>query len=223
MFAASTEWKKMYPGAHVGVLVMSHVANPKSHPALDQRKKDLEKELRSRFTNTSQLKDHPILQAYKDYYKRFKKTYHVAHQVESVVFKGKSLPKVAALVEAMFVAELDGMLLTAGHDLDAVKTPAGVDVAKGGEKFVKLNGEEQELKAADMFVADRDGIISSVIYGPDQRTRITPETTRVMFTTYAVPGVPEDTLRTHLQGIESCVRLITPEARVELMEIYGAD
>ncbi len=223
MFAVSTEWKKMYPEAHVGVLAMSRVANPKSHPALDQRKKELEKELRSRFTNTAQLKDHPVLQAYKEYYKGFKKTYHVAHQVESVVFKGKSLPKVAALVEAMFAAELDGMLLTAGHDLDAVKTPAGIDVAKGGEKFIKLNGEEQELKASDMFIADREAIMSSIIYGPDQRTRITPKTTRVMFTTYAVPGVPEDTLRRHLQGIQSNVRLISPEATVELMEVYGAD
>lgn len=46
-----------------------------------------------------------------------KKTYHVALQFESVVFKGKALlNNVAALDESMIMAELDDLLLTAGHD-----------------------------------------------------------------------------------------------------------
>jgi len=41
------------------------------------------------------LLEHPILKAYQEYYRRFKKTYHVQLQLESLLFKGKSIPSVA--------------------------------------------------------------------------------------------------------------------------------
>ena len=44
--------------------------------------------------------------AYNACYKGFKKTYHVQLQLESVALKGRSIPRVAALMEAMFMAEL---------------------------------------------------------------------------------------------------------------------
>src|SRR5512135_539369 len=105
MLNVSEEWKKAYPGAHVGTLVMREVANPPSSPALEDEKEQLEEDLRTLFGGRTSLKDLEPIKAYQSYYKRFKKTYHVLHQVESIVFRGKSVPRVAALVEAMFAAE----------------------------------------------------------------------------------------------------------------------
>ena len=90
------------------------------------RRNRLESQLRERFAGQTRgdLDQLPVLQAYAAYYKRFKKTYHVQLQLESIAFKGKPIPSVAALVEAMFMAEVKNMLLTAGHDLDALQLPA---------------------------------------------------------------------------------------------------
>lgn len=221
MLTVSDAWKKFYPDAHVGILVMNGVSNPAAHPDLDREKKQVEEDLRAVFRNEGQLKSQDTVKAYQSYYKRFKKTYHVLQQVQSVCFKGKSIPAVAALVEAMFMAELRNMLLTAGHDLDIAEPPLRLDVAKGDERFVRINGTEQTLKAGDMFIADRQGIMSSVIYGPDQRTRIRATTRRVCFTVYAVPGVGERAASQHLEGIEAYVRLFSPSAEVELLKVYG--
>jgi DNA/RNA-binding domain of Phe-tRNA-synthetase-like protein len=223
VFVVSERWKKEYPGAFAGVLVMSDVANPPVHGGLNEKKADLENELRSRFKDPAELRTLGVMVAYKDYYKRFKKTYHVLHQLESVVFKGKSIPRVSALVEAMFMAELDDMLLTAGHDPESVKAPVTLDAALGNEKFVKLSGEVQELKAGDMMMADKEGVISSVIYGPDQRTRITASTRKVMFTTYAPAGIGKEAVVKHLERIRDNVLVITPDAKVELIQAYGAE
>ena len=163
--------------------------NPERHPALDGRKAELESQLRARFRDRAELKALDPIPAYTAYYKRFKKTYHVLLQLESVVLKGKPIPRVAALVEAMFMAELKNLMLTAGHDLDAIVTPLRIDVADGSERYVRMNGEEQVLKAGDMYIADAEGIVSCIIYGPDNRTRIRPETERVVFTVYAPPGI----------------------------------
>jgi DNA/RNA-binding domain of Phe-tRNA-synthetase-like protein len=204
---------------------MRNVVNPERYPALDKRKQELETQLRARFSghDRAALKALPTIQAYDAYYKRYKKTYHVQLQLESVVFQGKSIPWVAALVEAMFVAELKNLLLTAGHDLEAVQVPVRLDVARGTERYIRLNGQEQQLKTGDMMIADAQGVISSVIYGPDRRTQITSETRQVLFTVYAPPGIGERAVRDHLQDIQANVLLFAPEAHVELLEVYGTD
>ena len=225
MLIVSEAWKRAYPGAAVGVLIMRNVVNPESHAALDKRKEELENQLRARFSDYDRaaLKALPTIQAYNAYYKRFKKTYHVQLQLESVIFKGRSIPPMAALVEAMFMAELKNLLLTAGHDLEAVQMPVRLDVAKGGERYIRLNGQEQELKAGDMMMADARGIISCVLYGPDFRTRIIPETRHVLFTVYAPAGIGEQAVYDHLQDIQANVLLVAPEANTELLEVYGTE
>ncbi|MEJ2716028.1 MAG: hypothetical protein P8182_02650 [Deltaproteobacteria bacterium] len=147
MFTVSDDWRKAYPGAFAGVLVMDGVSNPARHTGLDRGKEELEEELRALFKDRDQLKSIPPIQAYRDYYKRFKKSYHVLAQLESIIFKGKSVPRVAALVEAMFLTELRNMLLTAGHDMAAVRPPVRLDVAKGTETYVRINGQEQQLRS----------------------------------------------------------------------------
>ena len=225
MFTMSEAWQTTYPGAAVGVLAMRNVVNPERHPALDKRKEELENQLRAQFSghDRAALKALPTIQAYNAYYRRFKKSYHVQLQLESVVLKGKSIPRVAALVEAMFMAELKNLLLTAGHDLQAVQMPVGIDVAKGIERYIRLNGQEQQLKAGDMMIADAQGVISSVIYGPDRRTRITSETRQVLFTVYAPPGIGEQAVYDHLQDIQANILLVAPEGQVELLEVYGTE
>jgi DNA/RNA-binding domain of Phe-tRNA-synthetase-like protein len=223
MFDVSETWKTTYPGAVVGVLAMRGVVNPERHAGLDKRKEELENELRSQFSgyDRAALKALPTVQAYNAYYKRFKKTYHVRLQLESVVLKGKSIPRVAALVECMFMAELKNLLLTAGHDLEILQMPVGIDVADGSERYTRINRQEQTLKAGDMMIADAQGVISSVIYGPDHRTRIRPETRQVMFTVYAPPGIGEGAMCEHLQDIQANVLLVAPEAETMLLNAYG--
>jgi len=223
MFHVAETWRTVFPGAHAGVLVMRDVSNPPSHADLARHKAALEEQLRLRFAQQARtdLAANPILQAYDAYYKRFKKTYHVQLQLESIAFRGKSIPNVAALVEAMFMAEVKNLLLTAGHDLDALSLPVLLDVSRGDESYTLLRGQAQQLKTEDMMMSDGEGVISSVIYGPDQRTQIQAGTQNAMFTVYAPSGISEEVVRVHLQDIAGYVRMVAPDARVELLEVYG--
>lgn len=224
IFQVSDTWKSTFPDAHEGVLIMRGALNPAQHAQLEARKKALEEELRARFSGQDRpaLEQHPVLQAYASYYRRFKKTYHVQLQLESLLFKEKPIPSVAALVEAMFMAEMDNLLLTAGHDLDTVRPPVTLDVAKGTESYVLLRGVPQTPKAGDMMIVDGEGIISNIIYGPDQRTQITPQTTNAIFTVYAPPGIPAQAVDKHLQEIQQNVQLVSPDAQVEMLRVFDA-
>lgn len=217
-------YRQLYPNARVGILMISQVTNPAHHPALESQKKLLEADLHRRFAGCDRaaLRALPPLNAYHDYYKRFKKSYHVQLQLESILHRGKSIPTAAALVESMFMAELKTQILTAGHDLDLVQGPLRLDAALGDEQFVRINGQQQQLKAGDMYIADTQGVLSSVIYGPDQRTRITAATTRVVFTVYGPPGVPNHLVYQHLGDIETYVRLFSLQAQNTQLQLFPA-
>ena len=225
IFEVTSAWKSAFPGAHVGVLVMRNVSNPAHHLGLEKQKTELEERLRAQFAGQDRagIASHPILQVYAEYYKRFKKTYHVQLQLESIVLKGKSIPTVASLVECMFMAEVKNMLLTAGHDLDKLQLPLTLDATQGTESYTVMRGENQVVKAGDMMISDQVGIISNIIYGPDQRTQITESTRNVVFTVYVPEGIDEQIITQHLQDMRDYVMVIAPQAQVELLEICGGD
>jgi len=225
MIEVAPAWKLAHPGATIGVLAMHGVENPQQHQELDHKKEDLERELRDQFSSDDRetLRAIPVLAAYDTYYKQFGKTYHVQHQLESVVFKNRAIPKVAALVEAMFMAELKNLMLTAGHDWNAIEEPIRIDVATGTESYIRMNGEEQAVKAGDMMISDETDIVSCIVYGPDRRTRIRPETERVVFTVYAPPGIAEKDVRLHLEDIRKNVTVIAPGATVDSIETLGTN
>ena len=202
---------------------MRGVHNPAHHAELDRRKTEMEAQLRTRFSGQDRIAmlQNPILQAYDRYYRIFRKTYHVQLQLESILFKGKTIPSVSALVEAMFMAEMNHFLLTAGHDLDAVHLPMKLDVAHGKESYTILRGEVQTPKAGDMLIADAEGIISNIIYGPDQRTQITPQTRNVVFTVYAPSGIDKPAIEKHLHELRENVLIISPDASVELLSVFS--
>ena len=221
-FNVGKTWQQTYPSAHVGILVMRRTLDPPSHPSLEHRKQVLENELRSRYAGMDRkaLLALPAIQAYSAFYKAFKKTYHVQLQLESFLFKGRSFPQVSALVDAMFMAELSNLLLTAGHDLASLQGPLRLEIAQGTEIYTTLPGDEKTLKTGDMYISDQDGVISSVLYGPDARTKITSHTQEVLFTVYAPEGISKETILGHLGDIRDNVLSVSPGAQVELSKVY---
>lgn len=80
----------------IGILERSGVGNTQPSPQLEGRKRETEARLRAAYQGFTRqdFLSLPVMAAYEQYYKRFKKTYHVQLQVESIVLKGKNLPDV---------------------------------------------------------------------------------------------------------------------------------
>jgi DNA/RNA-binding domain of Phe-tRNA-synthetase-like protein len=217
-------WRQAYPEASIGILAMDGVANPPEHAALAAHVHHVEAELRSRWAGATRadLNQLPEFAAYRNYYRRFGKTYHVQLQYESVVLKGKPLRSTGSLVLAMFAAELRNRLLTAGHDLARIEGGVSIDVARGGERYVGFGGQDLALQPGDMYIHDEAGILSSVLHGPDDRTRITLDTRRALFCVYAPAGIRPEAVESHLPDIASNVRLVAPQASVIQQQVYAA-
>lgn len=205
----------------IGILFMENVENVSSEDKLMLVKQELEGRIRSKYGQATreELKALHPLDTYISYYKKLGYTYHVLPQLESVI-KGKPIPAGFPLVEAMFMAEMKNMLLTAGHDLDKIKTPASLKVSTGSESYTTLNGRSVTTIQNDLMIADQEGVISSILRGPDQRTAITSQTTRVVYMVYAPFGVEEHLVREHLGDIEAYVRIASENSVTGLNEVF---
>ncbi len=222
MFIVSERWKKTYPDARVSVLILRNVENAREHPELEKYKRAMERALYARFGGENDLKALKPIQAYTAYYKRFKKTYPLLQQLKTLVVKQKSLPVVSALVDAMFMAEMKNLLLTAGHDLEKLLLPVTIDISQGTESYTKLNGEPQHLKPDDMIMTDQESVISSVLFGPDQRTRITAHTRNALFVVYAPGGITKEEIYHHLRDIGENVLIFSPFIETGPAKIFSA-
>jgi DNA/RNA-binding domain of Phe-tRNA-synthetase-like protein len=224
MLTVSPGWYAAHPGATYGLIAFRGVQNPSSHEGINAAATELENAVRQRFSpeDRDALRVTPPLPAYAAYYKRWGQRYHVGMQLESVALKDKPIPRVAALVEAMFVSELANLLLTAGHDLDQLALPVVLD-SGAGQEFTAPNGKTQAVKDGDMFTADAQGrVLSAVITGPSDVARISPETTSALFYAYGPPGISASEMSAHLDAIERNVRLISPDAVTVAREIIAA-
>lgn len=205
----------------IGILVMENVQNESSEDKLMSVRQELEGTIRSKYANVSRedLKVlHPI-DTYISYYKKFGYTYHVLPQLESVV-KGKPIPCGLPLVEAMFMAELKNMLLTAGHDFDKLKAPLRLRVSTGSENFTAMNGKDVTTISGDFMIADQKTVISSILRGQNLQTAITAHTNRVIYAVYAPFGVEEQLVYEHLRDIESYVRMFSEKSITCLNQVF---
>ena len=215
--SATDEWRAAHPGATIGLLELSGVENTRPSSRVNERKREIEADLRERYKGFTR-KDFlalPVMAEYDRYYTRFNKTYHVQLQLESIVLKGKHLPDVSPAVDANFMAEVETLILTAGHDSQKLRGPIVIDVSRENEQMTQMNGAPKAIRSGDMIMRDADGICCSIIYGQDARSPISPETSRVLYVAYAPAGIAADKVEGQLRGIEENLRLFSAAVVVE--------
>lgn len=224
IISVTDAWKATHPGAQIGLLEISGVDNSQPAPALDREKLAIVRRLREKYAGFSRedLLELPVMQAYHRYYRRFGYTYHVLLQLESVALKGKSLPTVSPLVDANFAAELDTLILTAGHDVALLEAPVLIDVAREGDEIIQMGGGRKDVPAGDMLMRDARGIACTILRGQDNRSPVSKATSHVLYVSYVPEGVPEAQVRAQLEAMEKYVRLFAPDCRVEQSTILFA-
>src|SRR6185369_16493630 len=127
-----------------------------SSSRLTERKRAIEAGLRERYKGFTRqdFLALPVMAEYERYYKRFNKTYHVQLQLESIVLKGKPLPDVSPAVDANFMAEVETLILTAGHDAQTLTRPVVIDVSRDDDQMIQMNGTSRAVRAGDMIMRD---------------------------------------------------------------------
>lgn len=216
----TANFREAFPDGIFGALIARHCPNRVRAAALGPAQRAIEARLRERFPGDT-LDSDPVALAYAAYFRRYGARYPVVHQARTIIV-GRTIESPSALVEVMFTAEVDSLVLTSGHDLAALAGPLRVDVARAGDVYTKLSGKEQVLKPGDMVVRDAEGIIACVLYGPDFRTRLRPKTHAALFGAWCPAGLSAGIAEAHLTTLAGLLRQEWPETIVEAPRIWRA-
>ena len=94
---------------------------------------------------------------YVRFFKKFKKTYPVLLQFESVMFKGRPFPQFNPVAEVPFLMEIVTHVLSGAHDIDQICGPVELYNAVCKEEFPGLRGSPFHTYPDDFCGRDESG------------------------------------------------------------------
>ncbi len=196
-----------YPDLKVSIVEVRFGDKLDFSDQLMELKKHAELSIRSNPTTSQSIER---IQKYDAFYKKFDSKVPMEFQLKSIA-ANKDVPANNPILTCMFLAELKNVVLTAGHDMTELGDTIRVSLSKGGEEYRRINEKPQRLKRTDVFASDGKGIISSVLYGPDSRTKITGDTRKCVFMCYAF-GLTEEEVRQHMSDIRDYLGLLSKDS-----------
>ncbi|MEM1486248.1 phenylalanine--tRNA ligase beta subunit-related protein [Oscillospiraceae bacterium PP1C4] len=219
MFTIDNQMKEALPGIKIGILMMKNT----SFCSLDELEiHNSFREIQHKYgdMDRKELKVLYPIQSYMSYYKKFGYSYPVLAQLESVLKGKKTLHAESGVLQAMFLSELESMLLTAGHDLSKLQMPLQLKLAAGNETYQSISEKEVNTVGNDLMICDGTGVISSVLRGPDFKSRITESTVDVLFTIYAPLGIETEYIETSLRSLEERIKAFSRSSQTEVMQVF---
>lgn len=149
------------------------------------------------------------------FFRKFKKTYPVMLQAESVLFKGRPFPADNPVTAIPFLLELCTFVLSGTHDVDQMDGSLTLFTPDAKLPFIGLRGEEVHTYPNDICGRDNGGIILSMIAGADERTCARPDSRHVFYPVFGTPDTTDEWIHSNLERLESYVKVLAPEAVIE--------
>ncbi|GAU78202.1 hypothetical protein [Fusibacter sp. 3D3] len=166
-----------------------------------------------------QLKQKSPIDMFAEHYKQYGYSYPVLGQLESFLKGDKQLEVDIPLLKVLLLTELESMLLMACHDMTAVKMPLTLEkgAADDAIHYVGISHRDQKISENDFYISDAEGVISSILKGPDYRTRVTESTRDALFVIYGPYEVNALELNIHqtLDHLENLLKACSPECIIE--------
>ena len=150
---------------------------------------------------------------YYRFFKKFKKTYPVMLQFESIVFKDRPFPQFNAISEIAFLLEITTFVLSGAHDADCIDGDVKIYLADKKEDFEGMR-ETLHTYPGDLCAKDNSGIIFSEIAGTDKRTCARPDSTSVIYPVFSVPDMDIAEISTAIETLKKYILTLAPDADI---------
>lgn len=154
---------------------------------------------------------------YVRFFKKFRKTYPVMLQFESVVCKGRPFPFDNLVTAVPFLLEMTDQVLSGTHDADCVEGGVTLFLSEGRIPFTGLCGADAHTYPGDFCARDGGGLVFSEIAGVETRSRARPDSRHVFYPVFGTPGLPRAVVADAVGRLTGYVRLLAPAARVETL------
>lgn len=213
-FSISAKYRERYPSVAFGLTLISGCQNHENPPGFDQYKRKLLRKMRKRQT-LAEITDR--IDTYADFFQSFGFECPLTQHLKRTVHSG--FPRYDLIVDAHFMAEMCAGILVAVTDYDRFDGNLMLDVSTEGEVCAGMGGREFVCKADEIVLRDAKDIVCVLCQGADEKTRVSKDTTHVLFYAYAVPGIESQFLKSGL-AVAAETMAEFGGGKIEGLEIY---
>ena len=192
-FSLSERYQEIYPGVGFGLTLINSCREAGSPEGFAPYKKKYLRKMRKRET-LAQITER--VKIYDTFFQQFGYPCPLTKHLKRTVNSG--FPMYSLFVDAHFMAEMCAGILVAVTDADKFDGGLTLDVAEAGETCKGMGGRLFVMREEEIVLRDEKEIVCVLCQGADEKTRVTEDTTNVLFYAYAVPGIESDHLRNGL-------------------------
>jgi DNA/RNA-binding domain of Phe-tRNA-synthetase-like protein len=140
------------------------------------------------------LKDNPIIRAYRDFYWKIgidpTKIRPSSEALVRRILSGSSIPMINNVVDAGNLASIETLIPIGLYDLDKMVGEPVLRFARHGEEFIDITGRVRKIESNTIVLADDIGLIHIFPHRDSLRTMIQWDTKRVLIVACGVENVP---------------------------------
>jgi len=189
----SGEVRRDFPDLHVLTSCIERVTVKKADSALEEFKREVLEETRNMY-DIENLKDRPILRAYRDFFWRLgvdpTKTRPAAEALIRRVLRERPLPRINTLVDAYNLASIKTEIAIAAFDSDRVLGELMMRYSKEGEEFLGIGMKSPlRLNGREIVISDKEKLLAVYPYRDAEDTKVTEATRNVLLLFCGVPGI----------------------------------
>jgi lysyl-tRNA synthetase class 2 len=183
-----------FPGLHIGVVSAKGVDNHGACPAILERIKRIQEEIRRDF-DMEALTGCPKIQNWRKAYTAFgakpKKHRSSVESLYRMTLEGRELHPINKLVDIYNCVSLMHMVPVGGDDLAKVQGDIELRFASGDETFLPLGSSEgQNVRAGEVVYADRKEVLCRRWnWRESEKTKMTEETKNALLVSEGLPPV----------------------------------
>ena len=193
------EVKKEFPNLKALIIKIEDIKIKKEDIELEKFKEKIIEEVLKKKYDLKSLKDEITFRAYRDFFWRIgidpTKIRPAAEALVRRILQGNPIPCINTLVDAYNLASIKTGIAIAAFDLDKLKGDIIMRFAKENEEFLGIGMEKPiKLTGKEIIISDNEKIIAIYPYRDAENTKITLETSKVLFLICGVPGITEENL-----------------------------
>jgi DNA/RNA-binding domain of Phe-tRNA-synthetase-like protein len=189
-FSKSSKYISRYPEVAFGLTLISGCQNFLNPPGFDQYKRKLLRRMRKREI-LAEITER--IDIYENFFNDFGYECPLPKHLKRTVNSG--FPRYNIMVDAHFMSEMCAGILVAVTDYDRFDGTLTLDLAEEGETCRAMGHRDLTTKKGEIVLRDEKEIVCVLCQGADEKTRVTEDTSNVLFYAYALPGINEGYLR----------------------------
>lgn len=194
----------------------------KSDPKIEEKMKESEKEFAKQ--NPEELKDDPVVRAYRNFYWRIgidpTKTRPSGEALRRRVARGNPLPRINNIVDAGNIASLITLVPIGIYDSDRLKGDLRLKMSEG-EEFLPI-GEDKPFKLPDgipILVDEENKVLHLYPHRDSKLTMINKDTKNILIIGAGVKGVEKDLVKRAVEITKELILSSCPDAKAsEIIE-----